>query len=113
MEESASAIGARVRTIRRRRGLSQQVIADRVGISTPYLSQLENGRRAFTPRGLIESLAEALSCSPSDLTGSSLLVPDRRVLAAGSAVPALVLALHDCTFDDHPDIAHRPVARLA
>lgn len=81
MDESASAVGARVRTIRRRRGLSQQVVADRIGISKPYLSQLENGRRGFTRRGLIGNLAEALGCSPSDLTGSALLVPDRRVLA--------------------------------
>jgi transcriptional regulator with XRE-family HTH domain len=113
MDASTSAIGDRVRTIRRRRGLSQQVVADRIGISKPYLSQLENGRRGFTRRGLIENLAEALGCSPSDLTGSALLVPDRRVLAAASAVPALTLALHDCTFDDHPDVPHRPIARLA
>jgi transcriptional regulator with XRE-family HTH domain len=113
MDEGTSAIGSRVRTVRRRRGLSQQVVADRVGISKPYLSQLENGRRGFTRRGLVENLAEALGCSPSDLTGSALLVPDRRVLAAASAVPALTEALHDCTFDDHPDLPHRPVIRLA
>jgi transcriptional regulator with XRE-family HTH domain len=113
VDASTSEIGARVRTIRRRRGLSQQVVADLVGISKPYLSQLENGRRGFTRRGLLEGLAEALSCSPADLTGGALLRPDRRVLDAASAVPALTLALHDCTFDDHPDVPHRPVARLA
>lgn len=105
-------IGARVRQIRRRRGLSQDVIAGRAGISKPYLSRLESGQREFNKRGLVEDLAEALGCSPADLTGAATPTPDRRALDAATAVPALMVALHDCTFDDVPDIPHRPVPEL-
>jgi transcriptional regulator with XRE-family HTH domain len=65
----ASAIGARARMIRRRRGLSLDVIAGSVGITKQYLSQLEWGQRGFNRRGLVEDLAHALGCSVADLTG--------------------------------------------
>jgi hypothetical protein len=55
--EEASAIGARARMIRRRRGLSLDVVAGLAGISKPYLSQLEHGQRGFNRRGLLEDLA--------------------------------------------------------
>lgn len=112
MDETVVAIGARVRLVRRRRGLAQKVVADRVGISVPYLSQLETGQRNFSSRGLIERLAEALGCSPADLTGDRLHVHDRRVLDAAAAVPSLTVALHDCTLDDPVEVAHRPIGHL-
>jgi transcriptional regulator with XRE-family HTH domain len=67
----ASALGARARMIRRRRGLSLDVVAGR------YLSMLERGRRGFNRRGLVEDLAEALGCSVVDLTGQLYLAPDQ------------------------------------
>jgi transcriptional regulator with XRE-family HTH domain len=71
--EDALSIGARARMIRRRRGLSLDVVAGLAGISKPYLSVLERGQRGFNRRGLIEDLAEALGCSVADLTGQPLL----------------------------------------
>jgi hypothetical protein len=59
--EDAQSIGARARMIRRRRGLSLDVVAGLAGISTPYLSMLERGQRGFNRRGLLEDLAGALS----------------------------------------------------
>ena len=50
--EDALAIGARVRKIRSRRGLSLDVAAGLAGISKPYLSALELGQRGFNRRGL-------------------------------------------------------------
>jgi DNA-binding transcriptional regulator YiaG len=44
--EEASVIGARARMIRRRRGLSLEVVAGPAGITKQYLSQLERGQRA-------------------------------------------------------------------
>jgi transcriptional regulator with XRE-family HTH domain len=38
-------IGKNIRTLREERGLDQGELADRVGITQPYLSQLENGQR--------------------------------------------------------------------
>ena len=46
--ESLSAIGARVRTLRKRRGLTQAELAGRIGRSTEALSVLERGRSTPT-----------------------------------------------------------------
>lgn len=113
VQPRASEIGRRLRTIRRRRGLSQDHLAARAGISKPYLSQLENGLRAFERRSLIERLADALGCSIIDLTGEPY-VPVDRVSAEGLAtIPGIEHALNDCTLDDVPDIPARPVTVLA
>lgn len=112
MSESTGAIGARARQIRRRRGLSLKVAADLVGISKSHLSMLETGKRSFTRRGMIEDLAYVLGCSPVDLTGLPAVSPDRRSLAAASAIPALTVALHDTTLDDAPEVSTRPLAQL-
>lgn len=72
-----SEIGLRARTIRRRRGLSLDVVAGMAGISKPYLSMLERGLRGFERRGLLEDLARALGCSVVDLTGQPYLPGDR------------------------------------
>jgi transcriptional regulator with XRE-family HTH domain len=45
--EEARTIGARARMIRRRRGLSLEVVAGLAGISKQYLSALERGQRGF------------------------------------------------------------------
>jgi predicted transcriptional regulator/transcriptional regulator with XRE-family HTH domain len=52
--------GAKVRRLRQNRGLTQAVLAERLGISTTYLNLLENGRRRLTPDLLIR-LARTLS----------------------------------------------------
>jgi transcriptional regulator with XRE-family HTH domain len=68
---------ARARMIRRRRGLSLDVVAGLAGISKQYLSALERGQRGFNRRGLLDDLATALCCSVADLTGQPYLPPDR------------------------------------
>jgi transcriptional regulator with XRE-family HTH domain len=105
-------IGRRVRAIRTRRGLSIAVVADFAKISKGQLSKLENGQKAWIKRGLIEDVAEALGCSPIDLTGMPSVAPDRRVVVAASAIPGLTAALHDTTLDDVPDVPTRPLAEL-
>ena len=105
-------IGARVRAIRQRRGLSQAVAAGLAGVSTSYLSRLETGQREFNRRGLVENLAEALGCSPSDLTGTVSIIPDRRALAAASSIPSIAAVLLDTTLDDVPDMPTRTVDEL-
>ncbi len=109
----ASEIGRRVRLIRQRRGWSQDHVAERAGISKPYLSQLENGKRAFERRGLIERLAEALECSVLDLTGQPYLPSDHRDAEGMATIPGIEQGLNDCTLDDVPDIHVRPVNELA
>lgn len=108
----ASAIGARARMIRRRRGLSLEVVAGLAGITAQYLSMLERGLRGFNRRGLLDDLAAALTCSVADLTGQPYLPLDRATADAMATVPSIELAIHDCTLDNVPDIPARPVAEL-
>ncbi|MGH8572200.1 MAG: helix-turn-helix domain-containing protein, partial [Gammaproteobacteria bacterium] len=95
--EDARTIGARARMIRRRRGLSLDVVAGFAGISTPYLSMLERGQRGFNRRGLIEDLAETLACSVVDLTGqpydASAHRDQARYHSAGRNLSAVLLEL--------------------
>src|ERR671929_24441 len=78
--EEASTIGARARMIRRRRGLSQDVVAGLAEISKPYLSQLERGQRGFNRRGLLEDLAEA--CMVGTATARHLGRPELAIQTA-------------------------------
>ncbi|MGH3885320.1 MAG: helix-turn-helix domain-containing protein, partial [Pseudonocardiaceae bacterium] len=110
--EEARSIGAHARMIRRRRGLSLEVVAGLAGITGGYLSMLERGLRGFNRRGLIDGLAEALGCSVADLTGQPYLPPDRATADAMTTVPGIELAIHDCTLDDVLDIPARPIAEL-
>lgn len=106
------AIGERARRIRKRRGLSLDVAAGLAGISRSYLSQLETGHRGFTRRGLIEDIAEAVGCSPADLTGQPYLLKDRESTDVADAVSEIGRALYDTTLDDLPDIPARPLREL-
>lgn len=51
---------------RKKRGMTQEELADAVGVSAPSISQLENGKQGFTDTTLL-ALSEALNCSPGDL----------------------------------------------
>ncbi|MGH3585248.1 MAG: helix-turn-helix domain-containing protein, partial [Pseudonocardia sp.] len=112
MDDDSGRIGATARMIRRRRGISLSAAAGLAGISKGYLSKLENGKASFTRRGMVEDLAAALGCSPIDLTGLPAVAPDRRSMAAASAIPGLTAALHDTTLDDVPEVPPRPLAEL-
>lgn len=57
-----------VRRLRSRKGLSQKVLADAVGISVSYVSMLERGLRS-PPLETIEKMARALKVSPAALLG--------------------------------------------
>jgi transcriptional regulator with XRE-family HTH domain len=62
-------IGLRVARWRDIGGMTQQQLADAVGVTREYISMIENGRRPVTKRSLLISLAEALGVSIADLTG--------------------------------------------
>ncbi|MGH4012523.1 MAG: helix-turn-helix domain-containing protein [Pseudonocardiaceae bacterium] len=105
-------IGRRARMIRKRRGLSQDVVAGLAGISKAYVSMLEKGQRGFTRRGLIEELAGALGCSVTDLTGEPYQPVDRDTADALAAVPGIQAALHNYCPDDIPDLHPQPLDEL-
>lgn len=60
-------IGLRVARWRDVAGMTQQELADRVGVSAAYISMIEHGRRAVTKRSLLISLATALGVRVEDL----------------------------------------------
>ncbi|MCF2705839.1 helix-turn-helix transcriptional regulator [Arcanobacterium haemolyticum] len=51
-------IGATLRTMRELRGLTVEELAEQLGISRPYLSNIEAGRKKITPK----LVASASSC---------------------------------------------------
>jgi transcriptional regulator with XRE-family HTH domain len=51
---------------RKHRSYTQDRLAEMTGLSKPYVSQLETGKRQYTQE-LLEVFAEALRCEPADL----------------------------------------------
>jgi transcriptional regulator with XRE-family HTH domain len=58
--------GARVRDLRKAKGLSQERFADRCGLDRTYMSGIECGKRNVSLRN-VEVIAHALEMSISDL----------------------------------------------
>jgi DNA-binding XRE family transcriptional regulator len=58
-----------VRVWREYRGLTQQQLAQTAGISVPYLSQIESGKRRGSAEVLV-AIAKALGLSLDDIVGS-------------------------------------------
>ena len=58
--------GERIRTLRKKRGLSQEDLAELCGLDRTYISGIERGLRNVALRN-IEALAKALDVSISDL----------------------------------------------
>ena len=64
------AAGQRIARARRRRGLSQAVLAGLVGRSESWLSQVERGKRGIESHSVLMRLAEVLRVEIEELTGS-------------------------------------------
>ncbi|MFD9939481.1 helix-turn-helix domain-containing protein [Nonomuraea sp. NPDC059023] len=81
-------VGQRIRMVRKRKGMSQEVLAGLVGKSTAWLKAVESGRRQSEPRlTIILRLASALGVKDlSELTGEQL--PPVRMFS-GPGHPAL------------------------
>jgi transcriptional regulator with XRE-family HTH domain len=60
-------VGARMRHLRRRRGLTLVEVAGRAGISSQYLSEVERGRKDPSSE-VLAAIAGALDCAVLDLT---------------------------------------------
>jgi len=94
-------LGARVRAIRRERGLTQAQLAERLGISGSYLNLIEHNRRGLSAQLLIK-LADVLQL---DLRALSQDGHDR-------AVADLMEAFGDPIFQPH-DLTNAEVRELA
>lgn len=59
-------IGERIRTARKQAGLSQEVLADRIGVNRSYLSLVENGKSSPTFE-FVEKIAGGIELRVEDI----------------------------------------------
>jgi transcriptional regulator with XRE-family HTH domain len=85
-------IGERVAWYRRRRGMSQEVLAGLVGRTVDWLSRAENNRMELDRLSVIKTLADALDVSLGDLLAEPTLM-EWTADSGKRTVPALRSAL--------------------
>jgi transcriptional regulator with XRE-family HTH domain len=51
---------------RKSRGLTQEQLAERIGVAVSTISQLETGKQGYS-QPTLEAIADALGCEPADL----------------------------------------------
>ncbi|MFF5265406.1 helix-turn-helix domain-containing protein [Actinomadura viridis] len=105
-------IGARIRALRRWRGMSLDELAGLSGLSKATLSRMENGKLALDRRSHISAIASALRVSETDLVGGPHLSQDPVQSGPHAAIPALRVALQTNTLTDAAADRARPVAEL-
>ena len=87
IDDTAVCLGARVRELRRDRGLTLSALGRRAGLSHPFLSQLERGL-ARPSVGSVERIARALQVPVSALWSVRAPEAPRVVRAAGGSALA-------------------------
>ncbi len=79
-------VGERIAIYRRRRGLSQAVLAGLIGRSVSWLSQVERGTRAVDRMSVLIDLSRVLKVDIAELTGQPFaLAPNGGLEPAGLA----------------------------
>jgi transcriptional regulator with XRE-family HTH domain len=86
-------IGARIGYWRRRRGLTQTVLAGLAGVSQPFISYVEAGRRSIERRSTLVAVAHALQVTVADLLGQPGDPTDPLKEQVERAIPAMRVAL--------------------
>jgi len=105
-------ISARLRILRRWRGMTQVELAGLAGLSPSFLSMVETGQRPLDRRSHIAALAGALKVSETDLAGGPHLSSDRLQSDPHMAIPPLRVALQTNTLTTPAVDRARPVAEL-
>lgn len=72
MDLLAKALGAKIRALRKTRGLSQDNLAYACGLDRSYMGRIERGEVSITIEKLYR-LASALQCEPAALLPSPLM----------------------------------------
>ena len=105
-------IGARLRALRRWRGLTLEELAGLAALSKSFLSMAERGQRALDRRSHISALASALRVSETDLVGGPHLTSDPVQAAPHATIPAVRAALMTNTLTAPAADQARPLAEL-
>lgn len=111
-EPRSVTVGDRIAMWRGLRGWSQKQLADFSGLTVGFIGMLESGARQLNRRRDLTAIAEALQCTPEDLTGEPYGPADEADARAYAAIPDLRIALLDSSPEDPPDVQPRPLARL-
>lgn len=105
-------IGARLRTLRRWRGLTQAELAGQAGVSPSFVSMVEHGTRMLDRRSHIAALAGALRVSETDLVGGPHLSSDPVQSDPHMAIPPLRVALQTNSLSRPAVDRARPLAEI-
>ena len=92
-EAEWATVGKNIRTLRLKRGLTQEMLAEEAELSSPYLSYLESGRKKASLDALIR-IAAALQVTVDRLLGEV----QGTVLEA--CVPEILALLQDCSVSE-------------
>ena len=68
-------IGNNIRALRRQRGITQETLADRLGVTPSAVGNYERGV-SFPKDDVLERLFGALGCTPNELFGAESLLSD-------------------------------------
>jgi len=105
-------IGARLRTLRRWRGMTQVELAGQAGVSPSFVSMVEHGTRMLDRRSHIAALAGALRVSETDLVGGPHLSSDPVQSDPHMAIPPLRVALQTNSLSRPAVDRARPLAEI-
>ncbi|MGH3390894.1 MAG: helix-turn-helix domain-containing protein [Actinomadura sp.] len=106
-------IGARLRVLRRWRGMTLAQLAGQADLSVSFLSMVERGQRALDRRSHIAAVAAALKVSETELTGGPHLTTDPLQADPHTYIPALRVALETNSLHDAMVESARPLSELA
>jgi transcriptional regulator with XRE-family HTH domain len=83
-------IGQRIRKIRKSRKLSQEELAEKIGISTTHMSHIETGNTKMSLPVFVE-IAEALEVRTDEL------LYDKNIVVRNAALEEIIRILDTCT----------------
>jgi transcriptional regulator with XRE-family HTH domain len=78
MQTAKELLGMRVREVRKLRGLSQEKLAEQVGVEPKQISRIEGGKSAPS-LDTLEAIARSLQVEMKDLLDFQHLIPEERV----------------------------------
>jgi transcriptional regulator with XRE-family HTH domain len=104
MTEKQNTLGQVIRERRRRLGLTQQEVAEKVGTSVIYIGLLETGKRRPSA-GVVARLAEALALDRSELF--FLSNPGARTIVNGDKKSSSASAWDEFSKDEYLQRAHK------
>jgi transcriptional regulator with XRE-family HTH domain len=111
IDDSAICMGRAITAAREDRGMERGDLADRAGVSHPYLGELEQGRRSGTPQ-VLDRIASALSVTTEELHAAA------EAIGGGAPASFPPSFLYDGTADSLTgdatvDVRQRTVQRMA